>query len=101
MDNFRPSSNFITLAINRRGLSNLAFNFTKDMRSFIVRIRIKHKLVKILKRRGSFLNVEKGVWFDFLKPHLIIVSQNTPNDNGNLGHLLFEKCTMSFIVFIN
>ena len=39
--------------------------------------------------------------FDFLEHQLIPLSPNIPKDNNNFFHWLFEKFTISFIVFIN
>ena len=68
---------------------------------FVVSISNNHKLLKILKCEGSFLNNEKEVWFHFFKHHLILMCPNTTKDNSNFFHWLFKKFTMGFIVFIN
>ena len=68
---------------------------------FVAKISVTHKLMKILKRSVAFLITRKGLSLIFLKHHLIPMGSNTPKDNGNFFHWLFEKFAISFIVFIN
>ena len=69
--------------------------------SFVVSLNNTHKLLQILKSQGSFLNNEKGVWFDFLKHHLILMYPNIPKDNNNFSIGCLKSLQWVFIVFIN
>ena len=46
--------------------------------SFVAKISVTHKLMKILKLSYSFLNNEKGIGFDFPKHYLIFMGPIFP-----------------------
>ena len=58
----------------------------RNITSCVPRIGITHKFMKIMKGRGSFLNNEKWVRFNFSKHHLILLGLNNLKDNDKFFH---------------